>query len=145
MHKYEAEKKYDAPEYQKVLMGQLYTRHMCRLAPWPEPMNMTLARVNQKIYNTMQGPSEFVITGNFRNWNRWPSLHKISVPTLLIASRYGTMSVSDMKKMGGLIPKSRVVVCENGSPCAFYDDQEAYFDYLLGFLKDVDAAKPIKA
>jgi proline iminopeptidase len=144
MDKYEAEKKYDAPEYQAVLMNQLYRRHLCRLDPWPEPIEMSFAHMNQRIYNLMQGPSEFVITGNYKDWDRWPDLHRISVPTLLIAARYGTMSVDDMKKMGRLIPNSRVAVCEDGSHLSLFDDQEAYFRHLLAFLKDVDAGKSLK-
>ncbi len=144
MAKYEAEKKYDAPEYQELLMGQVYHRFMCHLDPWPEPMMMGFNHVNAKIYNQMQGPSEFVITGNYKDWNRWPDLHRISVPTLLIAARHGTMSVDDIQKMGRLIPNSRVAVCENGSHLAMYDDQQAYFGHLLAFLKDVGAGKSIR-
>jgi proline iminopeptidase len=144
MAKYEAEKKYDAPEYQEVLIGEVYRRFLCRLNPWPEPAEMSLAHMNAKIYNQMQGPSEFVITGSYKDWNRWPDLHRISVPTLLIAARYGTMSVDDLKKMGRLIPNSRVAVCENGSHMALYDDQQAYFEHLLAFLNDVRAGKPIR-
>jgi proline iminopeptidase len=145
MDKYEAEKKYDAPEYQAVLMNQIYRRYLCRLDPWPEPLEMSFAHMNERIYNLMQGPSEFVITGNYKHWDRWPDLHKISVPTLLIAARHGTMSVDDIRRMGRLIPNSRVAVCENGSHCSHFDDQEAYFAHLLGFLKDVDAGKSVKA
>jgi proline iminopeptidase len=144
MAKYEAEKKYDAPEYQEVLMGQVYRRLMCRLDPWPEPIMMSFNHMNAKIYNQMQGPSEFVITGNYKDWNRWPDLHRISVPTLLIAARHGTMSVDDIQKMGRLIPNSRVAVCENGSHLALYDDQQAYFDHLLAFLADVRAGKSLR-
>jgi proline iminopeptidase len=143
MHKYEAGKKYDAPEYQELIMRQVYRRHLCRLNPWPEPIMMSLAHFNWYIYNLMQGPSEFTITGNFKDWDRWPDLHKITVPTLLIGSRYGTMSVDDIKKMGRLIPHSRVAICENGSHFSFYDDQQAYFHNLLAFLKDVKAGKTV--
>lgn len=143
MRKYEAEKKYDAPEYQELIMRQVYRRHLCRLNPWPEPMMMSLAHFNWHIYNLMQGPSEFTITGNFKNWDRWPDLHKITVPTLLIGSRYGTMSVDDIDRMGKLIPHSRVAICEHGSHFSLYDDQEAYFQYLLAFLKDVNAEKTV--
>jgi proline iminopeptidase len=141
MHKYEAQKKYDAPEYQELLMQQVYRRHLCRLNPYPEPIMTSLAHMNQHIYNLMQGPGEFTVTGNFKEWNRWPDLHKISVPTLLIGSRYGTMSVDDIEKMGRLIPHSRVAICKDGSHFSLYDDQQAYFNYLLAFLKDVNAGK----
>ncbi len=34
---------------------------------------------------------------------------------------------------------------ENGSHLAMYGEQEAYFDHLLAFLKDVDESKPVHA
>jgi proline iminopeptidase len=41
--------------------------------------------------------------------------------------------------MGGLMRNSRVAVCERGSHCSMYDDQERYFADLIGFIKDVEA------
>ena len=137
MDKYESDGKYDAPEYQDVLFNEVYRRHLCRLDPWPEPLMRGFAHINEKIYNLMQGPSEFTVTGNFKNWDRWGDLHAIGVPALLLVGRYDTMSVEDIRKMGSLIPKSRVAVCENGSHCSHFDDQDAYFGHLLKFLADV--------
>jgi proline iminopeptidase len=90
--------------------------------------------INPQIYNTMQGPSEFVVNGNFASWDRWADLPSISAPTLLLVGRHDTMSVEDIQKMGALIPGSRVVVCENGSHLSLYDDQQAYFDALVPFI-----------
>jgi proline iminopeptidase len=142
---YEAKGQYDAPAYQELLISQVYRRHLCRLDPWPEPLERGFAHINEKIYNLMQGPSEFTVTGNFKDWDRWADLHKIKAPTLLIVGRYDTMSADDIARMGKLIPNSRVAVCENGSHCCHWDDQEAYFRHLLGFLRDVDAGKFPKA
>jgi proline iminopeptidase len=145
MDRYEAKGEYKAPEYLEALFQQAYRRHMCRLDPWPEPLERGFGHLNEKIYNLMQGPSEFTVTGNFKDWDRWADLHKISAPTLLIVGRHDTMSADDIAKMGGLIPNSRVVVCENGSHCCHFDDQEAYFGHLLKFLRDVDAGRFPKA
>jgi proline iminopeptidase len=134
MKAFEARGEYEAPEYQDILMKQLYAQHLCRLDPWPEPVVRSLANMNAQIYNTMQGPSEFVVNGNFAGWDRWADLPRISAPTLLLVGRYDTMSVDDIQKMGSLIPGSRVVVCENGSHLSMYDDQKAYFEALLPFV-----------
>jgi len=136
MRQYESKGEYEAPEYQKILLEQLYAKHVCRLDPWPEPVTRSLRYLNGQIYNTMQGPSEFTVTGTFRTWDRWSDLHRIAVPTLLLVGRYDTMSVSDIRRMSTLIPRARVVVCENGSHLALYDDQQAYFDALLPFVRD---------
>ena len=140
--KYEAAGNYDAPEYQEIMMGKVYTQHILRMPvpEWPEPVIRTFKKANLKIYNTMQGPNEFVITGNFKNWDRWDDLKKINVPTLLITGKHGTMSPEDIKRMGSLIPKSRVVITE-GSHLEMYDAQEQYFRELVKFVKDVEAGK----
>ena len=125
---------YLAPEYQKLVMDHLYSKHICRLDPWPEPAMRSFLNLNAQVYNTMQGPSEFTVVGNFKDWDRWADLHRISMPTLLMVGQYDTMSVADIQRMGSLIPNSQVVVCENGSHLSMYDDQVAYFDALVPFL-----------
>ena len=134
MKAFEARGEYEAPEYQDILMKQLYAKHLCRLDPWPEPVARAFAALNPQIYNTLQGPSEFVVNGNFASWDRWADLPRISAPTLLLVGRHDTMSVEDIQKMGSLIRGSRVVVCENGSHLSLYDDQKTYFDALVPFV-----------
>ena len=140
LKKYEDAGNYDAPEYQEVMMGKVYAQHLVRLNPWPEPVERAFKKFNTKIYTTMQGPNEFVITGNFKNWDRWNDLAKIKVPTLLIAGRLGTMNPADIRRMGQLIPNSRVVLTE-GSHLEMYDAQEEYFRAITKFVKDVESGK----
>lgn len=124
--------------YQRV-----YSRCICRLDPWPEPVARMFRHLNNQVYNTMQGPNEFVVVGNFKDWNRWHALPHITVRTLLLGARYDTMSVGDTRRMGGLMPNSRVAICENGSHLAMYDDQEAYFRHLVDFILDVQTGRPL--
>ena len=138
LEKYEAKEEYDAPEYQEVLFNQLYSKHICRISPWPEPVQRTFRHLNTEVYHTMQGPNEFVVIGTFKDWDRWNEIQNIKVPTLLIVGRHDTMRVEDIQRMGELIPNSRVVVCENGSHLSMYDDQETYFRELIKFIKDVE-------
>jgi len=140
LKKYEDAGNYDAPKYQEVMMGKVYAQHLVRLDPWPEPVERAFRKFNTKIYNTMQGPNEFVITGNFKNWDRWNDLAKIKVPTLLIAGRLGTMNPADIRRMGQLIPNSRVVLTE-GSHLEMYDAQDEYFRAIAKFVKDVESGK----
>lgn len=140
LDKYEAEGNYHAPEYEQTMFGSVYTKHLLRLDPWPEPVMRSLRKFNTKIYNLMQGPNEFVISGNFRNWDRWKDLEKINVPTLVIGGRHGTMSPDDLRKMAKMIPNARVVITE-GSHMSMYDDQEHYFAALVKFIEDVQKGR----
>ncbi len=141
LEKYEAKGEYEAPEYQDVMLKRIYAEHLCRLDPWPDPVQRAFKHLAAPVYNTMQGPNEFVVNGTFKDWDRWNDLPKIKVPTLLLVGRHDTMSVADIQKMGRAIPRSRVAVCENGSHLGMYDDQQAYFRHLLGFFHDVVAGK----
>jgi proline iminopeptidase len=141
LDKYEKKGEYQAPEYQETMMKAVYSRHICRLDPWPDPVERAFKHMNEKVYNTMQGPNEFVVTGTFKDWDRWKDLAQIRVPTLVISGRYDEMNPEDMRREGKLIANSRVVLCEKGSHLAMWDDQEAYFRGLLGWIKDVEAGR----
>ncbi|MBS0655514.1 MAG: proline iminopeptidase-family hydrolase [Verrucomicrobia bacterium] len=141
---FEEKEDFSNPAYEKLILEELYSRHLCRLKPWPEPLLRTFAHNNVKIYQTMQGRHEFEVTGTFKDWERWDDLSRIAVPTLLISGRYDTMNPQDIEKMGTLIPNSRVTICENGSHLSLYDDQDTYFQALLAFFADVESCKQTK-
>jgi len=50
------------------------------------------------------------------------------------------MNPDDIRRMGKLIPHSRVVITE-GSHLEMYDDQERYFREVVRFIKDVESGK----
>ncbi|CAF4224664.1 unnamed protein product, partial [Rotaria magnacalcarata] len=54
---------YQNPKYTELLIPNFYCKFFCRLQPWPEVVNRALSHLNTDIYNLLQGPSEFSITG----------------------------------------------------------------------------------
>jgi proline iminopeptidase len=130
----EAAKRYDDPAYTRIVMKDLYPKMICRLTPWPEPVSRAFRLVNDKIYNQMQGKSEFEVTGNLKDWERWDRLHEIKVKTLTIGSTHDEMDPADMRKMATLMANATSVICPNGSHLDLWDDQAFYFHHLLAFL-----------
>lgn len=135
----EAAQDYDNPDYMRIMMEDAYPQVICRLQPWPDSIMRSLMHANQKIYNQMQGKSEFQVTGNLKDWERWDQLHKITVPTLTIGARHDTVPFADLQRMAKLFPNGRNLTCPNGSHMAMWDDQAVYFDGLLRFLKPLIA------
>ncbi len=135
----EAAEDYDNPEYERIMMEELYPLAICRCKPWPEPVMRAFRTANLQVYNTMQGKSEFVVTGYFKDWERWDDLHKITVKALTIGAEYDTMDPADLRRMAELMPNARAGICPNGSHLAMWDDQAVYFEHLLGFLKELEA------
>jgi proline iminopeptidase len=107
---------------------------ICRTHPWPAPLTRAFRHLNDKIYNQMQGKSEFLVTGNLKDWERWDRLHEIKVKALTIGARYDEMDPEDMKKMATLMPNATSFICPNGSHLCMWDDQAFYFQHLLAFL-----------
>ena len=133
----EAKRDYDSPEYEKIMMEDLYPKMICRIHPWPNSVDRAFAHANQTIYVQMQGKSEFLVTGNLKNWERWDRLHEIKVKALTIGARYDEMDPEDMKKMATLMPNATSFLCPNGSHLCMWDDQAFYFQHLLNFLHSV--------
>ncbi len=133
--------KTDDPRYMDLLMANYYQQHILRMPPdqWPDPVLRSLTHVNEHIYTLMQGPSEMGIGGRLADWDRSKDLPRISVPTLTIGARYGTMDPSYMRWMAGQVQHGRYLDCPNGSHLAMYDDQKTYMDGVIGFIKDVDS------
>ncbi|WAH36948.1 proline iminopeptidase-family hydrolase [Alicyclobacillus dauci] len=137
MRAYEEKGDLDAPQYIDLVTEHLYKQHICRCDPWPDAVNRAFAHTNAQVYNTMQGAHEFVFTGNLKDWDRWPDLHKIHVPTLVVSGRHDSMNPADIEEMGRRIPNARVAICENGSHMSMWDDTEAYFRYIKDFVHAV--------
>jgi proline iminopeptidase len=136
----EAKNDFQNPKYMELLMPNFYAKHICRipLAEWPEPLTRSLNKMNQSLYVTMQGPSEFGIGGNLINWDVSKELPKIKTPTLTIGGAHDTMDPEHMKWMSTQVQKGRNITCPNGSHMSMYDDQKNYFPGLIQFIKDVD-------
>ena len=133
--------KTDDPRYMQTLIPMHYEKHIMRrpFAEWPEPLSRSFGHLNQHVYALMQGPSELGASGRLVDWDRSADLHRITVPTLVIGAGHDTMDSARMRAMASRLPKGRFLLCPQGSHMAMYDDQEAYFAGLIGFLKGVEA------
>jgi proline iminopeptidase len=128
------------PKYMELLQPHFYAKHICRipLEKWPEPMTRSFGKMNQSLYVTMQGPSEFGVGGKLINWSVKNELKNIKTPTLVIGSSHDTMDPEHMKEMSTLVQQGRFLLCPDGSHMDMYDDQKNYFPGLIKFIKDVD-------
>lgn len=120
------------------LLFKLYERCICRITPWPDAVNRTFAHTNEQVYNTLQGPTEFTITGSLKNWSIRSRLNDIAVPTLLLGARYDSMNPKVIMEMANRFQNAEAHICPNGSHFSIFDDQEDYFNTILNFLKKIE-------
>lgn len=137
LNQIEAAKDFSNPRYMELLIPNFYEKHILRFPAkdWPEPVNRSFGKMNQSLYVTMQGPSEFGISGKLEKWDRKADLKNITIPTLVIGAKYDTMDPKHMEEMSKLVQNGTYLFCPKGSHMDFYDDQKVYFGGLIPFLK----------
>jgi proline iminopeptidase len=138
---YEAKGQYDDPVYETLMIDEYYDLHLCRVVPWPDPVQRGFKHLSKGIYVSMQGPSEFKTGGRLIKWDRSKDLGQIKVPTLTIGGEFDTMDPKYMEWMSKQVQHGTYLYCPNGSHCDMWDDQEHYFPGLIKFLRDVDGSK----
>ena len=136
---------YTNPEYGKLVFEHYYPKHVLRmpLEEWPNPVNRAFANVNNDLYVTMQGPSEFGIVGDakLKNWDFSGRLKDLALPVLSIGGQYDTMDPEHMKWIAQEVQNGQYLHCANGSHMAMYDDQKTYISGLVDFMRSVDEKK----
>jgi proline iminopeptidase len=133
----EAAKDFSNPKYMELLYPNFYMEHILRMPiqSWPEPVNRSFAKMNQSLYVSMQGPSEFGISGKLEKWDVKASLKNITVPTLVVGAKHDTMDPAHMEWMSKEVKNGSYLFCPNGSHMSLYDDQEVYMNGLISFLQ----------
>ena len=134
----EAKKDFANPRYMGLLEPNFYAEHLCRIVPNPEPVTRAMSKINQSLYVTMQGPSEFGISGKLTTWDRTKDLPKLTIPVLSIGGKYDTMDPAHMAWIATQVKQGASLICPQGSHMAMYDDQQTYMAGFVKFLKTVD-------
>jgi len=126
-------------EYQEAALV-FYRRHLCRLDPWPECLQRAYAKLGQnpEVYNTMNGPSEFHVTGTLKDWNVVDRLGEISVPTLILSGRYDEATPAVIETVHRGIHGSEWVIFENSSHMPHLEETERFMRVLTDFLSRVE-------
>jgi proline-specific peptidase len=121
------------PEYQSAILG-FYREHVCRMSPWPAGLERSFAEAGYDVYTTMNGPSEFTVTGTLKTWDIMDRLPEIEVPTLLVGGRHDECRPGHLEEMHRRIAGSRLAVIENASHLCFAEQPAEFNDLVNGFL-----------
>ena len=134
------------PEYEEAAM-EFYKRHVCRADPWPESVLRSFQFIAEHgvVYNTMNGPSEFHVTGNLRHWSVVDRLPEIDVPTLVVTGEHDEATPAINKTVADGIRGAESVIYPAASHMAHVEDTEGYVQLLDGFLSRVEERVPTSA
>jgi proline-specific peptidase len=129
---------YDDPAYEEAVM-EFYRRHLCRLDPWPRAVVDSLSQMNNQIYLTMNGPTEFDVIGPLGVWDRVADLGRIRIPTLVTVGRYDEITPSCAQTIVDGIEGARLEIFEESAHMAHEEEPERYAAVVSAFLDGVDA------
>jgi proline iminopeptidase len=127
------------PEYQAAILG-FYRAHVCRMSPWPAGLERSFAEAGYEVYNTMNGPSEFTVTGTLKSWDVMDRLGEIRTPTLLVGGRYDECRPDHMAEMHRRIAGSEHVIIEEASHLCFAEQPAVFNELVNSFLDRTEAA-----
>lgn len=127
----------DDPEYHQAT-NVYYDRHVLRIQPIPPHVQRAMDQTGQ-VYYTMNGPTEFHVTGTIKDWDRTDRLSEIHVPTLITSGRYdeSTPLLNEVLHKG--IAGSEWVIFEQSSHMAHVEERDLYLATIKAFIDGVDA------
>jgi proline iminopeptidase len=139
--KHEAAGTVDNPEYQAAF-GEWMHRHISRnslvLEEIAKAFTDPVTGINDQVYNTMQGPSEFTITGNLKDFDRTTRLSEIKLPVLFTCGRYDECTPEATEWYHLLLPGSEMVVFEQSAHMTHLEETERYVKTIRDFLRRVE-------
>ncbi|KAJ7593296.1 Alpha/Beta hydrolase protein, partial [Mycena floridula] len=135
LSKHEANGTYDDPEYKKAV-DVYYEKHLCTVKPMPEEFLASMKHMEEDstVVMTMNGPSEFTITGSLKTWSVIKDIPKINVPTLLTNGRHDEAQDSTMQPFFDGIQKVKWVQFANSSHTSHLEERERYMEVVSKFL-----------
>lgn len=125
----------DSKEYHDA-QQVFYDEYCCRLNPLPELFVESLNELKKDstVYNTMNGPSEFFITGTIKDWTIEADLHKIKAPTLLINGEHDEAQDEVVLPYFNLIERVKWVKFANSSHTPHLEETDRFIEVVGTFL-----------
>jgi proline iminopeptidase len=123
----------ETPEYQK-LVQLYYDQFVLRTPPTPECKASFDALAKSPAYRIMNGPNEFTVTGNFKDWDRRADLSKIQVSTLLITSEFDEVTLDCHETIRDGVSGSVLKIMPACSHLAMQEAPEAYNALVRAYL-----------
>lgn len=133
----EAAGTFDSPAYQNA-MNEFYALYVFR-NPVPADLDSTFATVNQELYMYMQGPSEFTITGTFKDYTVTSFLPQIAVPTLFTVGEFDEVGPALIRGFADKVPGARYVMLPGAAHITTWDARDAMNAAVRTFLRAADS------
>ena len=124
--------------YQAAMMVY-YRMYVARHQPWSPDIDSTFAQLGQSVYTTMDGPSEFTITGTLKDYNGTGYLKELAVPVLYTCGEFDEAVPHTVASFARATPGAEMKIFANAAHVTMEDDPEGYVAAIRDFLRRADA------
>lgn len=98
-----------------------------------------MATFNAAIYNYMQGPSEFTITGTLKDYDATPFLSQISVPALYTVGEFDEANPKIVQRFASLTPGATFSMFPGAAHMTTWDARDENVAVVGQFFRSVDS------
>lgn len=124
------------PEYAAANLTW-WRRHVCRLDPFPAPLEKMITGLGTECYETMWGPSEFFCSGSLKGGSALGELSSVTCPQLFTCGRFDETTPESTGRFAASVA-APLVVFEQSAHMAHLEETDAYVRCLRSFLAEVE-------
>lgn len=125
----------DSEAYMGLLAQYWFPYRFCRKDPWPDELNVGLAKVSMEMVSHFVGPDPLNFTGAVLNWNKKNDIDQIKIPCLAISGAHDYAPRKVIYYMGEHMPNCITLIAPNSSHTPWIEDEEIVFQKILEFVK----------
>jgi proline iminopeptidase len=122
-----------APGYWEA-SKEFWNRHVCRLDPYPPELQQSTDDTSTIVFSTMWGPDDVAMVGNLVDWEACNRITAISTPTLITVGAHDELTPASSEMIARRIAGSELVVFDDSSHHAFWEERERYMQVVGDFL-----------
>ncbi|HKI78157.1 MAG TPA: proline iminopeptidase-family hydrolase [Ignavibacteriaceae bacterium] len=128
---------YDSPEYQAAV-EYYYSLYLARKQPWSPDLDSTFTYAGENVYLHMDGPSEFTLSGNLKDYDTTGKLGEIKVPTLFMGGEYDEARPRTVRYYASFVRGSKVAIIPDAGHISMHDNPEANNKAIRDFLHGIE-------
>jgi proline iminopeptidase len=128
---------FDSPEYQAAV-DYYYKLYLARKQPWSADIDSAFAQTGMNVYMHMDGPSEFTLSGNLKDYDATGKLGSIKVRTLFIGGEYDEARPESVRYFASLVPGAQVAILPDAGHLSMQDNPEANNKAVRDFLHSIE-------
>jgi proline-specific peptidase len=128
----------EQPDQEQVSAFQ--ARHFCRVVPWPDDVRQSVATLNGSVFAELWGTDPFDCTGSLSQYSAVDRLGSIGVPTLVAVGAHDATTPARAATYAASVPRGELVILEDSSHMALWEQRSLYCDTIRAFMRRVDAS-----